>query len=96
MREKPAGEPADALRLGKRLDLGRRRRRHTDATGDESGGGQDTGERSGAGEGGTTMTPGSRVGCELGADMPTAYVMAQRRSALAGGGGSEGGIGSLR
>ena len=56
MREKPAGEPADALRLGKRLDLSRGRRRHTDATGDESWGGQGTGERSGAGEGGTTMT----------------------------------------
>ena len=96
VREKPAGEPADALRLGKRLDLSRGRRRHTDATGDESWGGQGTGERSGAGEGGTTMTLRSRVGCELGADMPTAYVMAQRRSALAGGGGSEGGIGSLR
>ena len=93
MREKPAGEPADAPRLGKRPDLDRGRRRHTDATGDESWGGQGTGERSGTGEGGTTMTLGSRVGCELGADMPTAHVTARGRLTLAGGGESEGGIG---
>ena len=72
---RPVG-PRIALHSGKRLDLDRGRRRHTDATGDESLGWSGHGRAERGWGRGTSMTRGARAGCELGADMPTAHVMA--------------------